>query len=438
MLNLSENLVDEKKKEILKEVLAQAKREANIEAAKKRLQEVFKSIDPLEISFVEQELIKDGLSWRDIYRMCDIHFDLVKDIIIPWEELRRLPKGHPLNILIWENTEILKDNEKLSILFRVVEKEPDALNDILELLDVLYVGLKRHYMKNQFLIFPYLEKRGVTAVSRVLWMKDDMLLNSIKKLKGEILGLEDKKIIPKEIVEKGYEAVNEVRDIISREHNILYPTMFSLLSDGEWLAVLSEMDKFGYHRDLDPEKEWKPESDVEPIYPFMLNPASLKEIPQNKNIPKETLKMLKMAKVDEFTLIREEDIELENGYVNTEELNAILNTLPFEITFIDVNARTRLFNDPKGRPLFIRTRTILGRPVKLCHPPKSEELVDQVLHEIKNGRKSVDFWINMMGRTILIKFLAVRNREGKLLGILEVVQDVTDLRKLEGEKRSIF
>ena len=112
--------------------------------------------------------------------------------------------------------------------------------------------------------------------------------------------------------------------------------------------------------------------------------------------------------------------------------------MPFEITFIDVNARTRLFNDPKGRQLFIRTKTILGRPVKLCHPPKSEELVDQVLHEIKKGKESVDFWINMKGRTILIKFLAVRNREGGLLGILEVVQDITDLKKLEGEKRSVY
>ncbi|MGQ4891823.1 MAG: DUF438 domain-containing protein [Candidatus Njordarchaeia archaeon] len=430
-------LDNEKKKEILKEILAQAKKEPNIEAAKQRLQKVFETIDPIEISFVEQELVKEGLSWRDIYRMCDVHFDLVKDIIIPMEELRNLPNGHPLSILIWENTEILKDNEKLNILFRIVKNEPDALNDIISYLDKLYVGLKRHYMKNQFLIFPYLEKRGVTAVSRVLWMKDDMLLNSIKKLKGEILSLENKKGIPEEIVAMGFKVVNEVRDIVSREHNILYPTMFSLLSDGEWLAILKEMDKFGYHGDLVPDKEWMPDPDIEPIYPFMMDPDSLRDAPKSGNIPEETLQMLKKAKVDDYRLVRDDDIELEAGYVNREELNAILNTVPFELTFIDKDFRTRFFNKLDGEQIFVRTKTVLGRPVKLCHPPISEELVQQVIREIRNGKEKVDFWIDAMGKKILIQFFGVRNKNGELLGILEVVQDITEIKNLKGEKKSV-
>ena len=429
----------EKKKEILKEIFSKAKETKDPTILKKKLKEFFSKVDPIEISFVEQDLLREGLSWREIYRMCDVHFELVKDMIIPRGELRDLPDGHPLKILLWENTEILKDNEKMNILFRIADREPEVLEDILTYLNKLYVGLKKHYMKNQFLIFPYLEKRGVTAVSRVLWMKEDMLLNSIKKLRSKISNIKKKAEKPsKEIISEGYDIISEVRDIVARENNILYPTMISLLSDGEWLAILNEMDKFGYYSEPVPKGEWKPLEDVEPLYPYMLNPDDLKKVPSDKNIPPETFRMLKMATVDDHILVRNDDIELENGYLNKKELNALLNSLPFEITFIDLNGRTRYFNEPKEAQIFLRTKTILGRPVKLCHPPKSEELVHQVAEKLKNGQDSVDFWIDFMGRKVYIKFIGVRDNHGDLLGILEVVQDITELKKIEGEKRTLY
>ena len=373
----------EKKRELLKKIFIEAKDEEKLPELKDEIKHIFKTLSPVEISIVEQDLLKEGLTWRDIYRMCDVHFDLVKDIIVSSEELRNLPTGHPLSILIWENTEILKDNEKLGIIFRFAKDEEGTLDDIVEILDKLYVGLKKHYMKNQFLIFPYLERRGVTAVSRVLWMKEDMLLARIKKLKGKILELKNANSkLDEEAREEGNWVVNEVRDIVAREHNILYPTMYSIMSDGEWLAVLNEMDKFGFYKEDVPRGEWRPETE-EPIYPWMLEEKDLLAPELSEKIPKETLMMLKMAKPDTYKLKREGDIELENGYLTIDELNALLNHLPFELTYIDVDMRTRYFNEPKGIRFFTRTKTILGRPVTLCHPPRSEELVHQVIDELK-------------------------------------------------------
>ena len=108
----------EEKKEILKRIFMEAKDKEKLPKLRDEIKQIFKALNPIEISFVEQELLKEGFTWRDIYRLCDIHFELVKEIIIPSEELRNLPSGHPLNILIWENTEILKDTEKLNIVLR--------------------------------------------------------------------------------------------------------------------------------------------------------------------------------------------------------------------------------------------------------------------------------------------------------------------------------
>jgi len=432
-----QNKLEEKRK-ALKEIFIKAKNEEELPRLKEEIKQIFKTLNPVEISIVEQDLLKEGLTWRDIYRMCDVHFDLVKDIIVPSEELRNLPNGHPLSLLIWENTEILKDNEKLGIIFRFAKDEEGTLDDVVALLDKLYVGLKKHYMKNQFLIFPYLERRGVTAVSRVLWMKEDMLLARIKKLKARILELKkENSKLDEETKEEGNWIVNEVRDIVAREHNILYPTMYSIMREGEWLAVLNEMEKFGFYRENIPKGDWKP-SETEPIYPWMLNERDLVGSELPNNIPKETLQMLKMAKADTYKLVRNEDIKLENGYLSIDEIDKILNHLPFEITYIDANMRTRYFNEPKGIRFFTRTKTILGRPVTLCHPPRSEELVHQVIDELKKGKDYEDFWINFMGRKLLIRFIAVRDSKGELRGILEVVQDITDLKNLEGEKRTLY
>jgi hypothetical protein len=109
--------------------------------------------------------------------------------------------------------------------------------------------------------------------------------------------------------------------------------------------------------------------------------------------------------------------------------------LPVDLTFVDKDDRVRYFSDTRDR-IFVRTRSVLGRKVQNCHPPQSVDVVEKILASFKDGsRDFVDFWINHRGRFVYIRYFAVRDREGNYLGTLEVNQDITGIRKLEGEKR---
>jgi hypothetical protein len=128
-------------------------------------------------------------------------------------------------------------------------------------------------------------------------------------------------------------------------------------------------------------------------------------------------------------------ILFETGELSTEELEAVLNTLPVDITFVDKEDRVRYFSRAKER-IFPRTKAVIGRKVQQCHPQKSLHAVEQILNDFKNNeRNAAEFWINLKERLIHIRYFAVRDKAGAYLGCLEVTQDITDIKKIEGEKR---
>ena len=132
--------------------------------------------------------------------------------------------------------------------------------------------------------------------------------------------------------------------------------------------------------------------------------------------------------------MREDDIRLEEGYLSIEEINAIFKTIPIDITFIDKDDRVRFFGE--GERIFPRTSSILGRPVQLCHPPRSVHIVNKILEAFKNGRKnSAEFWINMGGKLIYIRYFPVFDDKGSYIGTIEITQDISSIKKIEGEKR---
>lgn len=129
------------------------------------------------------------------------------------------------------------------------------------------------------------------------------------------------------------------------------------------------------------------------------------------------------------------EITFDAGTIKHGELEAVLNTLPVDITFVDKDDTVRYFNQP-GKRIFARAKAVIGRKVQQCHPPKSLDKVSSIVDEFKSGSRDVaDFWIQMKGRVISIRFFPVRDKEGNYLGCLEVVQDITELQKLKGEKR---
>ena len=128
-------------------------------------------------------------------------------------------------------------------------------------------------------------------------------------------------------------------------------------------------------------------------------------------------------------------LRFETGTLSKEEVEAILNTLPVDITFVDREDSVKYFNKGEER-IFVRTKAVLGRKVQLCHPQKSVHIVNKILESFKKGKKDVaEFWIQMGDKLVHIRYFAVRDKEGEYLGTLEVTQDITDIKKIEGEKR---
>lgn len=129
-------------------------------------------------------------------------------------------------------------------------------------------------------------------------------------------------------------------------------------------------------------------------------------------------------------------VQFDTGTLTLEQLDAVLNTLPFDITFVDSDDVVRYFNSPKDGRIFVRAKAVLGRKVQDCHPRSSLHVVNRLLEEMKAGKRDVaEFWINLRGRLVYIRYFAVRDAQGRYLGCMEVTQDITDIKSLEGEKR---
>ena len=130
-----------------------------------------------------------------------------------------------------------------------------------------------------------------------------------------------------------------------------------------------------------------------------------------------------------------EELQFETGSLSKRELESILNTLPVDLTFVDKDDTVKYFSKGEER-IFIRTKAVIGRKVQLCHPQKSIHVVNKILEAFKTGKKDVaEFWVQKNGRLVYIRYFAVRDKDRKYLGTLEVTQDITDIKKIEGEKR---
>ncbi|MPN57775.1 hypothetical protein SDC9_205469 [bioreactor metagenome] len=128
------------------------------------------------------------------------------------------------------------------------------------------------------------------------------------------------------------------------------------------------------------------------------------------------------------------EIKLPSGFFSTRELEAVLNTLPSDVTFVGADGKVHYFSEGKTR-VFPRTRSIIGRDVENCHPPKSLHVVEKLIEDFKSGKKEEErFWIQKGGMFILIRYYAVRDKEGTYLGVVEVTEEISGLRSLEGSK----
>ena len=432
----------EYKKEQLKKLLLRIHEGEDVNRLKEEFRQVLSGISPLEIPLIEQELVREGVSAKDIAKMCDLHVELFREAVKGTDELEEkdLPDGHPLKTLYLENKEIMKDSEMLNLYGRTLATTRDERMraEILGVLEEIVGNLRRvgftHYNREEMLTFPYIERRGLTAIATVLWTKHDEIRFMVKYL-TELLRKRDE--MPwEEFVErfkaKTGEAAFALSDMVFRENNIYYPTLKALLGDGEWKAIRMQEDEMTFYKVNPP--AWDPGEDVKPLHPWEINPElSVEEL---LNLPKEVQQALKgqPLEFDRSELKRNGDIDLGTGYVSVKELKAIFEALPVDVTFIDRNDRVRFFSP--GERIFDRTMSVLGRPVQLCHPPKSVHIVNKILRAFKEGRKKeATFWLRLGPKYVYIRYLPLFDENGNYIGTLEITMDIAPYKAIEGEKR---
>ena len=193
-------------------------------------------------------------------------------------------------------------------------------------------------------------------------------------------------------------------DMTKKEEDILFPMAMDVLTTEDWWQIHRQTLEFGFTL-YDPKVDWRPEGVSGEGY-------------ENTGILNES-----------------GTIQLPSGSFNAKEIMAILNTVPVDMTFVDKDDKVKYFTQGSER-IFARSRSIINRDVRLCHPPGSVHIIEKILDDFKSGKAShAPFWIQMQGKFIYIQYFALRDLNGEYLGTLEVSQDLTGARKLEGEKR---
>ncbi len=394
------------RKEMLRHLLLRLHEGENPEVLRKRLTEVLSSIPYNEVVEVEQELIdSNALTEAEILDFCDLH-TAVLDGSINMENVAEVPSGHPVDTFKQENRKVeeilAKVREWMTALPAVSDADIPAFLLVLKQMLNSLSDLEKHYKRKEYLLFPYLEKYEITGPPKVMWGKHDEIRDLLKAAHeathASIERVEELKSIADLIITP---LTDLIEGMIMKEEQILLPMCLDTLNEEEWFRIYQETSEFGYCL-YDPQNEWTPSG----------------------------------VKVEKAEYVSADAVRLSSGAFHIEELEALFVHLPIDLTFVDKNDKVRFFSHSPKR-IFERNRSIIGRDVRMCHPPGSVHIVEQIINDFKSGKENkASFWLsNFQGRFVTIDYTAVRSKEGEYLGVLEVTQDITALRQLEGDQR---
>ncbi|MCW8939666.1 MAG: PAS domain-containing protein [Flavobacteriales bacterium] len=309
-----------------------------------------------------------------------------------------LSAGHPVKVY-YEEAELIQNLIKELKATNLEEDFQKYFNIFNELSTI-----EKRFARKENQLFPYLEKHGWDGPSQGMWSFHDNL--------REIIRLINKQ--------------NEEKDIEKIKLNLPF-----LLDGIERLMGVEDMRLFPNAMQLLTKEDWEEfyEGDEEIGWMLKEKPTPYPEREEVYVHPSQDKKERKLS----FSL--EDTFHYDEGYMTPDQVNLLLRFLPVDITYVDENDKVIFYNRGEDR-VFPRSKGIIGREVKFCHPPKSVHMVLRIVEEFRAGTKDLaEFWINFKGRMIHIRYFAIRDKEKKYRGVMEMSQDVTDIQKLEGQKR---
>jgi len=313
--------------------------------------------------------------------------------------VEQLPKGHPVKVY-YEEGALIQD-----ILLELYEVNP--VEDFQKYFNIFnqLTTIEKRFARKENQLFPYLEKHGWNGPSQGMWSFHDNLRDQIRLLNG----YNDEQNTTK-IVENLPYLIEGIKRLMSIEDAKLFPNSMDLLTADDW-------------------KEFY-EGDEEVGWMLLEKPAPYPEVEKGGYVhPSEDFKKRDLS----FSL--DNTFHYDEGYMTPEQVNLLLRFLPVDITYVDENDKVIFYNRGDDR-VFTRSKGIIGREVRFCHPPKSVDMVIRIVEEFKAGTKDVaEFWFNFKGRLIHISYFAIRDNDKNYKGVIEMSQDITDIQKLEGQKR---
>ncbi|BDU49460.1 DUF438 domain-containing protein [Haliovirga abyssi] len=359
-----------------------------------KYQKVIDEITPFDVIELEDRQIKMGITpaiiKNSIEKIMNIFYTPLENY--NWEKPE---EGNPLYYY-------MKENDKLKEILEEIKKEAIMKQDITKLKEymVKIKEINNHYIRKENVLFPYLEKLWTNYTPlKVMWSLHDDIRKMLKNI--------DK------LIEQNSSFNVEINKTVGEFFFLIYGMIFK-----------EELVVFPVAMQTVPEKSWQEMMKEELGFEFSF-------------IEKPIIKFDDEVKKDNMGNLKELFFKVETGELNKNQLELILNSLPIDITFIDENDEVKYFSKPKDR-FFPRTPAIIGRKVQNCHPPESVNIVERILDSFKSGEKdSEKFWLKMRNKYIYIQYFAVRDDKNRYIGTLEVGQDITEISKLEGEKRLV-
>lgn len=357
-------------------------------------------VTPQEVFEIFHSQLEKGVSPAGILVFLDKVINVFYKSLVGYS-WKRPEKNTFMDYLMQENHALSCRLEKVKDLIKENNIEANKKKLLPQVIELQHFN--HHYLKKENILFPYLEKKMKKFDGlAIMWALHDETRALLKKV---IECLESKDCEERELKVQLGNLFFAMLGLVKKENLILFPAATEVISEAEW----DEMQK----------------QSLEYEFPFIEKP---KQEVENKNVV-EKLKGL----VEDFK--EGYEFKTETGVLSLEQILMIFNALPVDMTFVDENNKVRFFTRPKDR-IFPRSPAVIGRDVEKCHPPQSVHVVYEIVDAFRAGTKdNATFWINLKDKTILIQYFALRDSEGVYRGVLEVSQDITEIKKLEGEKR---
>ncbi|MDD2315011.1 MAG: DUF438 domain-containing protein [Proteiniphilum sp.] len=419
------NLDQEKLRRMLNIKQQYDKGDLPLEEARVRMKNEVGTISAAEFAAAEQ-LLKDEdpdeCRNEDVRGMLEA-FDGLMNI-----EETVLPYGHTIDAYLRENSrmkELLQQGDALA-------QKPFMLNPWLELMEQI-LPYKVHFSRKQNQLYSALEREGFDRPTTTMWVYDDYIRDEMNKA-WEIL--QSEQVDATAFIDTYKEMAADLRDLMEKEEMILYPTSLKLIPADKMEQLKSGDREIGYFGIELPDSGGARQQIAEEHNPLQHKLEKATDQLADQNDFMQDLTSL-LAKYGHETKNDKQDqvLDVAHGKLTLEQINLLYQHMPVDISFVDENELVKFYTDTKHR-VFPRSKGVIDREVRNCHPPKSIHLVEEIIEKFRSGEQSkAEFWINKPDLFIYIVYLAVRDDQGNFRGVMEMMQDCTHIRQLEGEQR---